>query len=69
MCRLRQVATASFAHSGGSVIERNDPAPSPMRRWVATRERGRAASRSAAVPSGGVQVLVFSTTAVSRNTR
>lgn len=68
VCRLRQAATAPFAHSGGSVIDRNEPALIPIRRWAATSDRGSAASRSASAESG-VQMLEFSTTAVSRTTR
>lgn len=70
--RLTQAATASLAHSGGSVIDRKEPESMPSRRWAATSERGRAASRSTDPgPSSapGVQGLVFSTTTLSLDTR
>lgn len=68
VCRLAQSATTPLAHSGGSVMERKDPALRPSSRWAATSECGRAASRSAPC-RGGVQALVFSTTAVSFSAR
>ncbi len=67
VCRLRQAATASLAHSGGSVIERNAPASRWSRVWPATSECGSAASRSPA--SSGRRELVFSTTTRSRRVR
>lgn len=68
--RFSQAATACLAHSGGSVMDRNDPESRPSRRWAATSEWGSAASRSAGpAPGGGVHGLVFSTTARSLNTR
>lgn len=70
VCRFSQAATACLAHSGGSVIERKDPASRPSSRWAATSECGRAASRSTGpAPGGGVHGLVFSTTARSLSTR